>query len=242
MEPQISNLHTTTKDAAFGTIEKGINTQGTISDLNSRIGGILGLAGAPTFTRGKNVIEVIKTDHQTVKDLYEKYQNTEDIGKRQEYAWTLTKELVEHSEVEQLLVYPLLKMRCDKQAGGGAENAQHLHDRSLQEHQEIRELLYDLDQTKVDDPSHATKLKTAVDAVLQHVKEEESEVLPLIEANYSLEERERLGQAFQHHKYTAPTRPHPSAPLQGPFAAMAGMASKPLDLARDAIRNITEKK
>jgi len=223
----------TSKDA------KNVDTSGTISDINAKMGGILGLAGAPTFTKGENVIDVIKKDHKAVADLYEKYKATTDVGKRQEYAWTLTKELVQHSEVEQLLVYPLLKMRPPK---SGGDNAQHLHDRSLAEHQHIRELLYTLDQTKVDDPSHPAKLKAAVDAVTEHVKEEESEVLPLIEKNYNLDELQRLGKAFQDHKYTATTRPHPSAPLQGPFAAAANIVSKPIDLARDAIRQATEKK
>jgi len=180
-----------------------------------------------------------------VDELYEKYKSTQDIGLRQEYAWTLTKELVEHSEIEQMLVYPLLKFRPSKKAQAGGlksdNNAEHLHDRSLQEHQEIRELLYTLDQTKVDDPTHPAKLKAAMEATLQHVKEEEGEVLPLIESGYSEEELERVGSAFKYHKYIAPTRPHPSAPLQGPPGALGGLASKPFDIARDVIRNITEK-
>jgi len=216
-----------------------IDTSDTLSDINAKLGGLLGLAGAPTFTKGENVIDVIKSDHRKVDKLYEEYKGTKDVKKQQELAWTITKELVQHSEVEQMLVYPLLKLRGEKAASG---TNQKLHDRSLEEHQEIRELLYDLDNTKVDDPSHPGKLKKAIAAVQEHVKEEESEVLPIIEKNYTLEERQRLGKAFEDHKYTAPTRPHPSAPMQGPGAAMAGMAAKPIDLARDAIRNVTEKK
>jgi len=224
--------------ASFNNSTGGVDTSGTLSDINAKIGGILGLAGAPTFQKGENVIDVIKKDHQTVASLYEKYKGTQDIKKKQEYAWQLTKDLVQHSEVEQLLVYPLLKMRnIDSK-----NNGQHLHDRSLKEHQEIRELLYTLDQTKVDDPSHPAKLKSAVDAVLQHVKEEEGEVLPLLEKNFSVEELQRLGTAFEQHKYTAVTRPHPNAPLQGPFAAAVNMATKPIDLARDAARAVFEKK
>eukprot|EP01103_Thecamoeba_quadrilineata_P001406 TRINITY_DN11253_c0_g1_i1.p1 TRINITY_DN11253_c0_g1~~TRINITY_DN11253_c0_g1_i1.p1 ORF type:complete len:246 (-),score=58.36 TRINITY_DN11253_c0_g1_i1:20-757(-) len=215
--------------------KSNIDTTGTVSDINTKIGGILGLAGAPTFQRGENVIDVIKRDHKTVESLYKQYKSTKDTAQRQEYAWTLTKELVQHSEVEQLLVYPLLKLR-------DCQNGQEFHDRSLQEHQHIRELLYDLDNTKVDDPSHPQKLEAAVKATLEHVKEEESEVLASISKKYSVEELERVGAAFEAHKYTAVTRPHPSAPLQGPFAAAVNIATKPIDMARDALRNMTEKK
>eukprot|EP01112_Ceratiomyxa_fruticulosa_P014265 TRINITY_DN4072_c0_g1_i1.p1 TRINITY_DN4072_c0_g1~~TRINITY_DN4072_c0_g1_i1.p1 ORF type:complete len:262 (-),score=74.91 TRINITY_DN4072_c0_g1_i1:188-973(-) len=211
-----------------------IDTSGAVSDINSKIGGILGLQGAPLFVKGDNVIDIIKNDHRTVEELYEKYKSAKDTAKKQELAWTITKELVQHSEVEQIIVYPLLKMR-------DTPDGQHLHDRSLSEHQEIRELLYALDQTKVTDPSHPAKLKAAIEAVIEHVKEEESEVLPLIEKEYTLEERQYLGAAFQFHKYGTVTRPHPSAPLQGPFAAMVGMATKPIDLARDLYRSTTEK-
>ena len=119
---------------------------------------------------------------------------------------------------------------------------QELHDRSLDEHQHIRELLYKLDQTKIDDPDHSQRLEDAVKAVLEHVKEEESEVLPSIESKFNQEELERVGSAFEIHKYTAVTRPHPNAPLQGPFAAAVNIATKPIDIARDAIRGATEKK
>lgn len=138
-------------------------------------------------------------------------------------------------QVEGLLVYPLLKLR------GNDPSLQNLHDHSLAEHQQIRELLYDLDQTKIEDPLHPQKFKAAFDAVKSHATEEERDVLTQIEKNYTMDELERLGNAFQTHKYTAVTRPHPSAPLQGPFAAAANIATKPIDLARDAVRNATEK-
>jgi len=210
---------------------KPIDTSGSISNVNSLIGGILGLAGAPTFQKGENVIDIIKRDHKNVSQLYEQYKSTQDLKKRQECAWNLIKELVQHSEVEQLLVYPLLKMRDIAK-----HNGNQLHDRSLTEHQHIRELLYELDNTKIDDPEHPAKLERAVQAVLEHVKEEESEVLPEIQKHFTMEELQRLGNAFEKHKYTAVTRPHPSAPLQGPFAAAANMATKPIDLARDLAR------
>ncbi len=95
-----------------------------------------------------------------------------------------------------------------------------------------------------------------MDANAEHVKKEEEEVLPKLAREYSADELERyslvflmnfpnsllrLGSAFEVHKLAAPTHPHPSAPMQGPLAAAAGMAAKPLDLARDAIRSAAEK-
>jgi len=124
---------------------------------------------------------------------------------------------------------------------GPSKDGEKIHDHALKEHQEIRELLYEVDNTKVDDPSHPEKLEKAMKAVTHHVEEEESELLPLIEKLYSVEELKKVGASFKVHKYTAPTRPHPSTPMQGPLAAAAGMMAKPIDLARDAVRNVVEK-
>ena len=114
-----------------------------------------------------------------------------------------------------------------------------MHDHSLKEHQELRELLYQVDQTKVDDIAYPEKLKVAVDALFHHIVEEEAKVLPVIERHFTLEQRQRLGNAFEIHKVTAVTRPHPDAPLQGPFAAAANIVTKPFDKLRDAVRDAT---
>jgi len=212
------------------------DTSGPISNANSLIGGVIGLSGAPTFKRGENVIQIIKRDHQFFKDEYAKYQAATSLRSRQEHAWALVKAIVQHSEVEQLLVYPLLKMRGEKEREGDF-----LHDNSLSEHQHIRELLDAVDQTDVDDVSYPKKLQDAMDAVTAHGDEEEQEVLPVIERNFKIEELERLGKAFEKHKATAVTRPHPHAPAQGPLAAAANILTKPIDLARDAIRDVTKK-
>ncbi len=60
-----------------------IDTSGTVADLNAKIGGILGLYGAPTFTRGENVLRLIKSDHRQVEKEYEAYKNAHrDMEKR----------------------------------------------------------------------------------------------------------------------------------------------------------------
>jgi len=169
-----------------------------------------------------------------VEALYADYKKATDKTTKQNLVHEIIKNLVQHSEVEQMLVYPLLKMR-------DTPNGQSVHDRSLTEHQEVRELLYKLDKTKFDDPSYDRKLKAAMDANKKHVEEEEKETLPLFTQKFTAEELKYVGNAFVVHKLTAPTHPHPSAPMQGPLAAAAGMAAKPIDLARDALNKVTGK-
>jgi len=205
-----------------------VDTTGIFKDLNAKLGGILSLKGAPTFTKGDNVIDLIKTDHRKVEQLYKDYTQTANKSRKAELKKDIIKDLVQHSEVEQMLVYPLLKMH-------NTPNGQAIHDHSLSEHQQVRELLYKLDQTSLDDPTHDEKFSAAIKANDHHVAEEESTTLPLLSRHYTADELRYVGSAFVTHKYTAPTHPHPSAPMQGPIAAGAGMAAKAVDLARDAL-------
>lgn len=104
----------------------------SLKEMHAKIGGILGLAGAPTFTKGENVIDLIKKDHRKVESTYKEFLAINDNKKKEELARALIKDLVQHAEVEQMLVYPLLKMRDT--------NADQIHDRSLDEHQVFHSL------------------------------------------------------------------------------------------------------
>jgi len=211
-----------------------VDTSGALRSANAILGGIFGLGGAPTFSRGENLITIIKRDHQNAFKLADDYNREPKVERRREIARQLTKDLVQHSEVENLLVYPLLKMRSHDEA----QRKQGLHDHSLQEHQAITQFLYDMDHTAIEDPLHSERLNSMIDLVRKHVQEEEEEVLPMIAKNYNTEELERLGTAFEMHKYAATTRPHPFAPSQGPLAAVANLIAKPIDMTKDALENL----
>ncbi|KAG2189527.1 hypothetical protein INT46_004356, partial [Mucor plumbeus] len=140
----------------------------------------------------------------------------------------LIKKLVQHDEVEQLLVYPLLREKI-----GGKIGEDH-YERSLSEHQEHRNLLYKVKQSNINnDLDFDKKLEDAMKSVFYHVKKEESEVLPLLKENISENDLKRIGSSFKAHKLTAVTRPHPDAPTQGFPAAVANIITKPFDLLKD---------
>jgi len=186
----------------------------------------------PASAQGENIIDIIKRDHLKVSTLYSEYNTTRDLGHRQQIAWILTKKIVQHTEAEEQAVYPLLQMRGTKNTIGDQ-----LHKRSQEEHEEIKELLYDLDQTMVEDPSHSVKLEIAIQAVMRHINEEEGEVLPILDKNYSVEELQRLGTEFKKLKKTAVTRPKPDAPM--PSVEAANLMTEPMDKVQDTVRQPT---
>ncbi|CAO3599481.1 unnamed protein product [Absidia cylindrospora] len=196
-----------------------------ISKAASKFGATVGLTGAPVFIKSDNVIDLILKDHHEAKELYEKYKATDERDLKKAICNDLIKKLVQHDEVEQLLVYPLLRERI-----GGQVGEDH-YETSLAEHQEHRDLLYKVKQANINDVDQA--LQEAMTSVFDHVEKEESQVLPLLKAHLNEDELKRIGSSFKAHKLTAVTRPHPDAPRQGFPAAVANVITKPFDLYKD---------
>lgn len=176
-----------------------------------------------------NLIDLILADHTKAKEIYEKYKKEDKISEKGPIAKELIKTLVAHDECEQIYLYSLMK----KNLTGDKKDA--LYDESLKEHQELRELLYEVTKTDInkDFEKYDGTLKKAMEALFDHINMEESEVLPAIRSNTSEDEFKKSGIAFKAHKPFCPSRPHPSAPQTG-MAAMAGhVLLAPFDAARD---------
>lgn len=78
--------------------------------------------------------------------------------------------------------------------------------------------------------------------LLQHMKEEEVEDLPLLEKVLSQADSEKMGASFERTKMFVPTRSHPSAPDRPPFETAVGLMTAPVDRLADFFRKWPEKK
>jgi len=72
--------------------------------------------------------------------------------------------------------------------------------------------LNDFQKLKADDPDFDTTLKTVIQALDAHIKEEEAEDLPKLEEVLSKEDSEAAGREFHVTRQFVPTRSHPLAP------------------------------
>lgn len=180
-------------------------------------------------TESNNLVDLILADHTKAKEIYEKYKKEDKISEKGPIAKELIKTLVAHDECEQVYLYSLMK---EKLSG---DKKDELYNESLKEHQELRELLYDVTQIDInkDFEKYDGALKKAMDALFDHIKLEESEVLPAIRQNTSEDELKKSGIAFKAHKPFCPTRPHPSAPQTGYVAVAGHVLLAPFDVVRD---------
>jgi iron-sulfur cluster repair protein YtfE (RIC family) len=114
-----------------------------------------------------DVIKLLETDHREVEDLFAKAESTSGAAKQQ-VVTKIASELTLHAEVEEQIVYPVMR-----EAG-----LNDIVDEAEQEHSKVKELVAQLeamDATTDDVDSVLADLKADVQ---HHVEEEESEGLP----------------------------------------------------------------
>jgi hemerythrin superfamily protein len=171
----------------------------------------------------RDVIEFLLNQHQQVRGLLDDVLATTG-EERQRYFDTVREMLARHETAEEMIVRPLTK-----KAPGGEEVAQGRMD----EENEAKEVLADLEKMDVDSPAFTEKFTQFRASVLEHAEHEETQEFPLLRQNTDPEALVKARDRVKKAEETAPTHPHPSAKttamnyVAGPFAAM-------LDRARDA--------
>jgi hemerythrin superfamily protein len=141
-----------------------------------------------------NALEVLKQDHQKVKDLFQQARQGSDGNKRKELFDKIDTALEIHTHIEETIFYPAIDEH-DEFKDMVAE--------ALEEHQEAKSLLDELEELGADDHDFGSKLQQLMEAVEHHVEEEEGEMFPKVQEVFGEDELEQLGQDLQAAKGTA---------------------------------------
>ncbi len=104
-----------------------------------------------------------------------------------------------------------------------------------EEHQEVNELVAELEGVGHDDPRRAELLARLVTVLQEDVRDEEDVMLPRLQERLTPEELRRLGARWALMARIAPTRPHPTVSRRPPGNALSGLPLSLLDRTRDAV-------
>lgn len=166
-----------------------------------------------------DVIADLEADHRRVEELFKSYRRTTD-AQRPEVLQDLVRELSVHAALEEQIVYPAVRAKLDQ----GTEEADH----AIDEHQQIKRLLADLEKFDIGTPEHTDRFEGLVAAVQEHVAEEEGELLPQLRAALDPERLDQMASLVDKARSLMPTHPHPNVPgtataqvLAAPLASMA---------------------
>ena len=136
-----------------------------------------------------DALELLKEDHQKVKELFEDAEGTEDQKEKTRIFSEIFAELETHARIEETVFYPAMEQH---------EELKDMVLESLEEHKQIKTLLKEIDNLKADSEKFDPKLKVLMENVEHHAEEEEEgKMFPKIREICGEEDLEKLGEELE---------------------------------------------
>jgi hemerythrin superfamily protein len=104
-----------------------------------------------------------------------------------------------------------------------------------EEHQEVNELVTELETLGHGDPRRAARLARLVEVLREDVRDEEDVLFPRLQVALDARALRRLGLQWEVARRISPTRPHPTVSRRPPGNALTGVPLTVLDRSRDLV-------
>ena len=114
-----------------------------------------------------DAFEMLKNDHAKVASLFDRIEPATDAATRQQLFAQLKQELDIHAHIEETILYPALK---------AAAETRDITEEAYEEHQEVKDLLAELEATPADSEEWGDMIVELRENVEHHVEEEEGEM------------------------------------------------------------------
>jgi hemerythrin-like domain-containing protein len=114
-----------------------------------------------------DAFELLKNDHAKVSSLFDRIEPATDAATRQQLFAQLKQELDVHAHIEETILYPALK---------AAAETRDITEEAYEEHQEVKDLLNELEATPADSEEWSDMIMELRENVEHHVEEEEGEM------------------------------------------------------------------
>ena len=136
-----------------------------------------------------DALELLKEDHQKVKELFEEAEGAEDEKEKRKLFDEIQTELETHARIEETVFYPAMEKR---------EELKDMVLESIEEHKQVKTLLREIDNLKADSEKFEPKLKVLMENVEHHAEEEEEgKMFPKVRQLFSQQDLESLGQELE---------------------------------------------
>ena len=167
-----------------------------------------------------------REDHEELDGLLRELDGT--AGREQENVLRRIDRLVfSHAFAEESVLWPVLRRVLPD---GDA-----LTLRVEKEHQEVNELVTELEKLPHEDPRRGERLGRLVRVLREDVRDEEDVLFPRLQENLDRAELRRLGRRWDLVRRISPTRPHPTVSRRPPGNALSALPLSLLDRARDVL-------
>lgn len=140
-----------------------------------------------------DAFELLKADHKKVSGIFERIDDAgdEDTGARRSLFAQVKSELETHTHIEETIFYPALKQ---------AAETREIVIEAIEEHQEVKDLLAEIEGIPADSDDWSDKVTELKEAVEHHVEEEEGEMFDKARDVLSQRQIEDLGSRMEAEK------------------------------------------
>jgi hemerythrin superfamily protein len=140
-----------------------------------------------------DALELLKQDHQNVKELFKQGQETDDKKRQRQIFKEIKSKLETHARIEETVFYPAMEEH---------EELKDMVLESLEEHKQMKTVLRELARLSTSSERFKPKFKVLKDNVEHHaVEEEEGKMFPKIRKLINRNELEELGQELEAAKH-----------------------------------------
>jgi hemerythrin-like domain-containing protein len=176
-----------------------------------------------------DAIALLKADHRTVEKLFRDFERSGETAyrTRRKLVDKMITELSVHAAVEEQFLYPAARREVPNLESEVLE--------AMEEHHVAKWLLSELERTDPKDERFTAKVNVPIENVRHHVREEESELCPVLRSTMGRSRLREPGDQLGQGKRLAPTHPHPRSSDTPPANLIAGAVTGAFDRARDKV-------
>jgi hemerythrin superfamily protein len=167
-----------------------------------------------------------RNDHEELDGLLSELDGSTGPAQEQ-LLWRINRLVFSHAFAEETVLWPVLRRVLP--------DGEELTLRVEKEHQEVNELVTELETLGHDDPRRAQRLSRLVEVLREDVRDEEDVLFPLLQEKLGLHQLRWLGRQWEFARRVSPTRPHPTVSRRPPGNALSGLPLSLLDRGRDLL-------
>ncbi|MEV7073808.1 hemerythrin domain-containing protein [Streptomyces sp. NPDC091972] len=168
-----------------------------------------------------------RREHEEMDRLMDRYLTLDDLRQREEILKQVVQLVFSHAFAEETVLWPVVR--------ASVPDGEDLTARVEEEHQQINDLVADIERLPAGDPGREDKVQRAFALIRQDIRDEEDLLLPRLQEAVHTARLRTLGTTWAAVRQTAPTRPHPVVPRRPPGNALLGVPLSVYDRVRDAL-------
>jgi len=136
--------------------------------------------------------DLLKEDHRRVDRLFKKVKDTPK-GEHPALFKQIKAELDVHAHIEEVVFYPVLEAKGDKEL-------KDITREGIEEHRQAKMFLKEIDGMSAGNKQFEAKLKVLMEDIEHHVKEEEDEMFPMVEDQFTTAAQEKMAAQLEKEK------------------------------------------